>query len=77
MSGVELTTSGRVLDLLMYADDIVLIASSATGLKKKQLYTLRSFCKDLKLNVNTDKTKVCVLGRGRHCSTFPMEWHNP
>ena len=66
MSGVELTTSGRVLDLLMYADDIVLISSSATGLKK-HLHTLQSFCKDWKLNVNTDKTKVCVIGRDRGC----------
>ena len=69
MSGVELTTSGRVLDLLMYADDIVLISSSATGLKN-HLHTLQSFCKDWKLNVNTDKTKVCVFGRDRGCQPF-------
>ena len=69
MSGVELTTSGRVLDLLMYADEIVLISSSATGLKK-HLHTLQSFCKDWKLNMNTDKTKVCVFGRDRGCQPF-------
>ena len=68
MSGVELTTSCRVLDLLMYADDIVLI-SSATGLKK-HLHTLQSFCKDWKLNMNTDKTKVCVFRRYRGCQPF-------
>ena len=41
-SGVELC-SGVPLDMLMYADDVVLISSSAAGLRK-HLHTLSEFC---------------------------------
>ena len=60
-SGIEIYDE-IFLDLLMYADDIVLISSSAGGLRK-HLYTLQEYSTKWKLEVNTDKTKVCVFGK--------------
>ena len=58
-SGVKLNRMS--MDLLMYADDIVLISSSAAGLRK-HLYVLQSYCKTWKLEINIDKTKSVFLG---------------
>ena len=71
-SGVELHDS-VFLDLLMYADDIFLISSSAVGLRK-HLHTLQEYSTKWKLDVNTDKTKVCVFGRDTDCQAFT--WKN-
>ena len=57
----------------MYADDIVLISSSAVGLRK-HLHTLQEYSTKWKLDVNTDKTKVCVFGRDTDCQAFT--WKN-
>ncbi|XP_071132876.1 uncharacterized protein [Mytilus edulis] len=54
------------LHCLMYADDIVLLSTSAEGLREK-LGMLDKFCKDWCLNVNTNKTKVLIFNKaGRH-----------
>ena len=45
---------------LMYADDIVLLSSSAQGLQCK-LDKLHSYCKEWCLNVNTTKTKILIF----------------
>ena len=51
---------------LMYADDIVLLSSSAQGLQCK-LDRLHSYCKEWCLNVNTTKTKILIFNKaGRH-----------
>ena len=55
-AGVEMFNSR--LDLLMYADDILLLSQSESGLQK-HLQTLQSFCLKWKLEVNIDKTKIC------------------
>ena len=47
--------------VLMYADDTVLLSDSAAGLQKA-LNSLEQYCKDWKLNVNCNKTKVVVFG---------------
>ena len=52
----------RPIDLLIYADDIVLMSSSEEGLRK-HLRSLEEFCKEWKLEVNIDKTKVCAFGK--------------
>ena len=57
----------------MYADDIVLISSSAVGFRK-HLHTLQEYSTKWKLDVNTDKTKVCVFGRDTDCQAFT--WKN-
>ena len=50
----------------MYADDIILLSSSAQGLQQK-LNRLNEYCKDWCLNINTDKTKVLIFNKaGRH-----------
>ena len=49
------------IDLLMYADDIVLFSSNSEGLNR-QLNTLDHFCRLIKLEVNTNKSKVCIFG---------------
>jgi hypothetical protein len=51
---------------LMYADDIILLSTSAKGLQRK-LDKLNDYCKDWCLNTNTSKTKIMVFNKaGRH-----------
>ena len=71
-SGVELC-SGVPLDMLMYADDVVLISSSAAGLRK-HLHTLSEFCQKWRLVVNTEKTKICVFGKDTDTQVY--SWNN-
>ena len=46
----------------MFADDIVLLSTRAEGLRR-HLSSLESLCKELKMEVNTAKTKISVIGR--------------
>jgi hypothetical protein len=46
----------------MYADDIILLSSSANGLPEK-LDILSKYCKDWCLNVNTLKTKIMIFNK--------------
>lgn len=48
--------------LLLYADDTVLISESAEGMQK-MLDTFRDYCKEWKLNVNVEKTKVVIFSK--------------
>ena len=59
------------LDVLMYADDIVLFSSCAEGMRK-QLNSLQNFCKKWQLEVNTDKTKVSVFGKCFNRCSFKL-----
>ena len=65
--------SGVPLDMLMYADDVVLISSSAAGLRK-HLHTLSEFCQKWRLVVNTEKTKICVFGKDTDTQVY--SWNN-
>ena len=47
---------------LLYADDIILLSESATGLQKC-LNTLSQYCKSWCLNVNYDKSKVMIFNK--------------
>jgi hypothetical protein len=50
----------------MYADDIILLSSTAEGLQAK-LDILDSYCNDWCLTVNPTKTKILVFNKaGRH-----------
>ena len=51
---------GVMVPLLLYADDLILMFESASGLQK-QLDALASFCKQRQLIVHLSKTKVVVL----------------
>ena len=50
------------LDCLMYADDVILVSSSAVGLQQK-LNLLQTFCDDWCLSINVDKTKVLIFNK--------------
>ena len=52
------------LFILLYADDTVLMAESATDLQK-QLDWFCEYCKVWKLKVNIKKTKVMIFSNGR------------
>jgi hypothetical protein len=58
--------------ILMYADDIVLLARSAKDLQT-YMDVLGTFCETRQLTVNTEKTKVLVFGsRQPHPNTFKI-----
>ena len=52
------------LFLLLYADDITILAETPQGLQKS-LDELRTYCMKWKLQVNTNKSMVMVFKRGR------------
>ena len=52
--------AGIVIILLLYVDDIVLLARCPSDLDK-QLRLLKDFCSTMGMNVNTDKIKVMVI----------------
>ncbi len=51
------TLMGVMVPLLLYADDLILMSESASGLQK-QLDEIASFCEQRQLTVNLSKTKV-------------------
>ena len=55
--------NGHEMSLLMYADDIVFVSKSYTGLQK-MLDCLHKWCMQWKLKVNIDKTKVIHFRQG-------------
>ena len=58
---IDAPTLGEVLvPLLLYADDLILMSTSAAGLQK-QLHALASFCEQRQLTVNLSKTKIVVF----------------
>ena len=52
--------AGIVIILLIYADDIVLLARCSSNLDK-QLRLLQDFYSNMGMTVNTDKTKVMII----------------
>ena len=52
--------AGTVIILLLYADDIVLLARCPSDLDK-QLRLLKYFCSTMGMAINTDKTKVMII----------------
>ena len=62
--GVEGVQVGMLnLGLLLYADDIILLANSAESLQNS-LNVLADYCLRWKLTVNTTKTKIMVFRKG-------------
>jgi len=51
-----------VIRLLLYADDLILIAKSALGLQE-HLLSLEYFCRSVGMQVNINKTKVVVFSK--------------
>ena len=52
--------TGKVIILLLYVDDIILMARCPSDLAK-QLRILKYFCSNLGMTVNTDKTKIMII----------------
>ncbi len=61
--GVRLTDSDR-LSILLYADDIVLIADSADDLQR-MLDCVHTWTQKWRLNVNISKTKSCIVANNQ------------
>ena len=57
---VGMILAGIVIILLLYDDDIVLLARCPSDLDK-QLRLLKDFCSTMGMTVNTDKTKVMII----------------
>ncbi len=55
----------KVLNCLMYADDIALISTSVQGLQHC-LDKLNCYCKKWGLQINAKKTKVVIFNRAGH-----------
>jgi hypothetical protein len=54
------TLTGIVINILLYDDDIILIARSPHDIGKK-LRMLKNVCSNMRMTVNTDKTKVMII----------------
>ena len=54
--------NNKRIDCLMYADDVILLSSSAIGLQQK-LNLLQAFCEDWCLSINIEKTKVLIFNK--------------
>ena len=67
----NITLASRKVQLLLFADDLVLLADSSKGLQDS-LYRLTEFCKTWKLNINTTKTKVVIFSRRRNIHQIPL-----
>jgi len=52
------------ISLIMYADDLVLIAETSDDLQK-MIDALKTYCDDNRLTVNISKTKCMIFHRGR------------
>ena len=66
----------ETLNMMIFADDIVLLSTSAQGLKK-HLETLENYCSKWNLQINEAKTKVSMFGTNYtyqfHCNSLPLE----
>lgn len=58
--------------MIQFADDLALISTTPIGLQR-QLDALSKYCKSCGLSVNTRKTKVMVLKKGR--KNTPRKWN--
>ena len=65
--GVQLVPGRLEIFLLLFADDVVLISTTPTGLQN-QLDNLVHVSNLLRLKVNTEKTKILVFRKGGHLS---------
>ena len=63
LHGIQLIPGGEEIFQLLFADDIVLISSTPTGLQR-QINSLEEISRTLGLTVNLDKTKVMVFRKG-------------
>ncbi|KAL7723726.1 hypothetical protein ACLKA6_000136 [Drosophila palustris] len=70
--GVQLGTAR--IKVLMYADDMVLLADSAEALQK-MINALHDYCVTWSLQINCEKSKVMIIKDGRGRSAREDSWH--
>ena len=63
----SISVSNSRVSLLMFADDVVLLAETQEGLQTS-LHLLNQYCLTSALSVNTEKTKVVIFNKQRGCS---------
>lgn len=63
--GVTLYGANKVVRMLLYADDLVLVAESPSKLQQL-LDQLQTFCQATDMQVNVDKTEVVVFGKTKY-----------
>ena len=63
--GIQLQPGMLGLFLLLFADDLALLSSTAVGLQN-QLNQLSRMCDERLLKINIEKTKVMVFRKGGH-----------
>ena len=63
------------LNCLMFADDLVLLSSSDSGLQKC-LNSLKDYCAQWQLTVNLNKTKVIIFNKGGHKVKRFVFWYD-
>lgn len=68
--GVKITHKFN-LQILLFADDMVILASTPGDLQKK-IEVLRDYFENLGLKVNVDKTKIVVFRRGGKVGNIPI-----
>ena len=61
--GIQLTPEVIEILILLFADDVALIADTVGGLQN-HLNALQTYCIEWKLNVNVNKTKIVVFKNG-------------
>ncbi|XP_059094622.1 uncharacterized protein LOC131889515 [Tigriopus californicus] len=72
------TINNTQLQYIQYADDLVLLATTAEELQNA-INALQSYCQENGLQINTNKTKAMVYHKGRlpatsfHINNVPME----
>ena len=62
-SDIFLDEKENKINMLMYADDLIILSDSKAGLQK-QLDKLENYCSKWKLKINNKKTKVIIFNRG-------------
>lgn len=70
--GIQLTPDIIEILMLMFADDIALVADTVAGLQN-HLNALKKHCLEWKLNVNVEKTKVVIFKNGG-CPSKNEKW---
>jgi len=69
-----ITCFGVEIKVLMYADDIVILAETPSALQR-MINKLGEYCKDWGLTVNTNKTKVLIFRRAKGRYRNDEKWH--
>ena len=76
LKGYEGIDIGMIkLCLMLYADDVLLLSESETGLQFG-LDVLHDYCERWKLIVNTEKTKILIFRKGGRQNRFNFKFNN-